>query len=227
MTKEELLNKLYYLSSKENIKGMARFGIVSKKVLGISAPDMKAIARESGKNHKLALELWESGIYEARIIASMVAEPAKVTEELMESWALEFDNWAIVDGVCSKLFDKTKFAWDKAFEWAEREEVYVKRAGFVLMCTLAVHEKKTPDSVFLAFFPVILKHSPDDRKMVSKAINWALRQLGKRCLFLREESLKYCEQILEKYPKSAAARWAARDAIRELNDKKIIARIKR
>jgi 3-methyladenine DNA glycosylase AlkD len=159
---------------------MARFGIQTSKALGISIPQLRDIAKRLRTNHELAQKLWKTGLHEARILASMIDDPEKVSEEQMERWAADFDSWDVVDSCCGNLFDETEFAIRKAHEWSKRKEEYIKRAGFVLMAEMAVHDKKASDKTFLDFLPVIVRESSDERNFVKKAVNWALRQIGKR-----------------------------------------------
>ena len=193
---------------------MARFGIDTKYALGVKIPVLRALAKKIGKNHKLAQNLWKTKIHEARILASMIDEPEKVTESQMEQWVKCFNSWDICDQTCMNLFDKTKYAWGKTAEWPKRKEEFVKRAGFALMASLAFHNKKTGDSEFIKFFPIIKKYSDDDRNFVKKSVNWALRQTGKRNKNLKKYALKTAEEILKNRHKSA--QWIAKDAIREL-----------
>lgn len=209
-----IIKKLKSLSNPENVEGMARFGIISKNVLGITKPLMDKIAKEIGRNHELALKLWDSEIYEARVIAALIDEPALVTEKQMEKWVKNFDNWGVCDNTCSNLFDKTPFAYKKATEWSRRPEEFVKRAGFVLMAVLAVHDKKAEDKQFLKFLLIIKKGSTDERNFVRKSVNWALRQIGKRNAPLNKATIKTAEEILKLDSKSA--RWIANDALKEL-----------
>ncbi len=180
MTLEEILQELQSLENPGNVEGMARFGIRGKKVFGVSLPELRAIARRAGKSHALARQLWKSGAHEARLLACLVEDPDRVTASQMERWALDFDNWAICDGCCLHLFDKTSFAFSKAAAWSRRNEEFVKHAGFALMAVLAVHDKQAPDSSFSNWMPLIEKASTDSRNFVKKAVNWALRQIGKR-----------------------------------------------
>ena len=216
---KDILQQLESLSNPEAVAGMARFGINSNNTYGVSIPALRKIARDTGKDHALALALWQSGIHEARILAGMIDEPEKVTEEQMESWAMDFDSWDVCDQVCSNLFDKTDFAYQKAHEWSGRKEEFVKRAGFVLMAALAVHDKRAGDEKFLEFLPVIKKEAIDDRNFVKKAVNWALRQIGKRNLNLNNAAIETAKKIQE--IDSKAARWIASDALRELTSEKV------
>lgn len=177
-------------------------------------PYMRRMAKSIGKDHQLALELWASTIHEARTLASMVDDPKQVTEAQMEEWVLAFDSWDICDQCCSNLFDKTDFACQKVVEWTERPEEYVKRAGFVIMAALSVHNKAASDDLFLSFLPIIKREAVDDRNYVKKAVNWALRQIGKRNWALNEAAIATAKELQEMQSKSA--RWIASDALREL-----------
>lgn len=211
---EEILRQLESLSDPEAVAGMARFGINPSNTYGVSIPNLRKIAKETGKNHLLAQQLWQSGIHEARILASMVDNPENVTEEQMENWVDDFDSWDVCDQCCSNLFDKTEFAYRKAIEWSMREEEFVKRAGFVLMAVLAVHDKEAKDEEFLRFLPIIKRESTDDRNFVKKAVNWALRQIGKRNLHLNKGAIETAKEIQKM--ESRSSKWIASDAIREL-----------
>ena len=220
MKSDEVINKLKSLSNKKNVEGMARFGINSENTLGVSIYILRPLAKEIGKNHKLALQLWKSKIHEARILASYIDEVAKVTEKQMDAWVADFDSWDVCDQVISNLFDQTPFAYKKAFEWSKRKEEFVKRAGFVMMAALSVYDKKAPDTKIMKFLPVIKREATDERNLVKKAVNWALRQIGKRNKKLNEEAVKLAEEIIEAYPNSKSARWVAKDALRELSGHK-------
>ena len=221
---EAILKRLRSLGDPENVEGMARFGIHSAKALGISVPELRSIAREIGKDHELAGKLWSTGIFDARIIAALIDEPAKVTEKQMERWVKDFDNWAICDGCCGNLFDKTPLAWKKALEWSRREEEFVKRSAFSLMAALAVHDKKAEDKRFLHFLPIIKRESTDGRNFVKKAVNWALRQIGKRNLNLNRRVIVTAKEIQKL--DSPSARWIAADALRELRGKAVQRRLR-
>ncbi len=209
-----LIKGLKAHSDPKNVEGMARFGINPRNTLGVSVVDIRKLAKGVEKDHRLALELWSSGMHEARILASLVDNPAEVTEKQMDSWAGEFDSWDVCDQVCGNLFDRTPFAYDKAVEWAGRDEEFVKRAGFALMAWLAVHDKKADDRKFLPFFKAIRSSSTDERNYVRKAVNWALRQMGKRSRALYTEAVKTAEAISRL--DSRSARWVASDALKEL-----------
>ncbi len=222
---EEIIKELESLSNPEDVEGMARFGIKTKKAYGVRMPELRRMARESGKNHELAEKLWKHGYSETKIMASMIDDPQIVTEEQMENWVVEFDSWDICDQCCMNLFRKTPFAYKKVYEWSEREEEFVKRAAFTLIATLAVHDKKADDSEFEKFFPIIIRESTDDRNFVKKAVNWALRQIGKRNLNLNKKSIIIAEKINKENSKSA--KWIAKDALRELKSEKIQEKFKK
>jgi len=175
MEYEEIIEKLKSMKNSSNVEGMARFGINPKKNLGISVSTLRKIAKEIGKNHHLALELWKSGIHDARLLACFIDNYELVTDEQMDSWAEDFDSWDICDQACTSLFDLNPIAWKKIFEWSNRCEEFVKRGAFSLIAGLAVHDKKADDKKFEQFFPIIIRESTDDRNYVKKSLNWALR----------------------------------------------------
>lgn len=195
-------------------EGMARYGITAEKVFGVPAPFMHELAQRTGKNHILAGQLWKTGIYDARILASLIDDASLVTRKQMDSWAREFDNWAICDACCIHLFVYTPYAKDKAFAWSRRKREFVKRAGFTLMASLAVHDKEASDNLFEKFLAVIENEAYDRRNGVMKAVNWALRQIGKRNKFLNERAVRTARKL--KILDSRSARWIASDALREL-----------
>jgi 3-methyladenine DNA glycosylase AlkD len=221
----EIVTRLKAHANRAAVEGMARFGINPKNTLGVSIPVIRKLAREAGRDHRLAAQLWASGLHEARILASMVDDPREVTEKQMESWVEDFDSWDVCDQCCSNLFDKTPLAYEKAYAWSSRNDEFVKRAGFVLMATLAVHDKKADDSQFEGFLPIIERESTDERNFVRKAVNWALRQIGKRNLALNRLALTAAGQIQRKNSKTA--RWVASDAIRELTSDKVRKKLKK
>jgi 3-methyladenine DNA glycosylase AlkD len=220
---EAVLAKLRSLANLENVAGMARFGINPENTLGISVPTLRKMAKEIGRDHALAQELWVSGVHEARILASMIDDPRLVTEDQMERWVADFDSWDVCDQCCGNLFDKTPFAYRKAVEWAGRDEEFVKRAGFALMAWLAFHDKRAPDEAFLAFLPVISRESSDARNFVKKAVNWALRHIGKRNAALNAMAIQTAQEIQSMGSKPG--RWIASDALRELTSEKIQKRL--
>jgi 3-methyladenine DNA glycosylase AlkD len=214
MTVTKVVAELRAHANPANVAGMARYGINPENTLGVSIPFLRAMAKRIGRDHALARELWASGIHEARILAGLVDDPAAVTAAQLERWAKDFDSWDVCDGVCSSLFDKTPFAWDKAVEWSSRPGEFVKRAGFVLMAALAVHDKQAPDERFREFIPLIEREAVDERNFVKKAVNWALRQIGKRNRALNRDAIAAARRIRK--IDSRSARWIAADALREL-----------
>ncbi len=205
---------------------MARYGISTKSTnYGVKIPELRKMARQIGKNHDLAQELWNSDIRETKILAGMVDDPEMVTEAQIETWVKEFDNWEVCDQCCMNLFVKTKFAYQKCLQCSSREKEFVKRAGFVLMAVLAVRDRKADDEKFQQFFPAIKREAEDDRNYVKKAINWALRQIGKRNLSLNAKAIQVAREIQQRDSKSA--RWIASDAIRELTSEPVQERLRR
>jgi 3-methyladenine DNA glycosylase AlkD len=221
----DIIEQLRAAGSEANREGMARFGITADKALGVPLPYLRQLAKVHQKDHNLAMQLWETGIHEALIMATMVDDPARVTNEQMEQWVSEFDSWDVCDQCCSNLFDKTPYALQKISEWTKREEEYVRRAGFVLMACLAVHDREARDEVFERFLPLIVQYSTDSRNFVRKAVNWALRQIGKRNQTLYDQALKVSESLMNSENKTA--RWIGSDAYRELMGQTAINRMKR
>jgi 3-methyladenine DNA glycosylase AlkD len=229
MNHREIIQKLKLLKNPKNVEGMARFGINSKYTLGINIPVLRKLAYEIHKNpkysncptklHKLAEDLWDSRIHEARILAGMIDVPNLVTEKQMDSWIKEFNSWDLCDQTCMNLFDRTPFAYNKAVDWTKLEAEYERRAGFALMAVLAWHDKNAPDTKFVCFFPFVKKYATDERNYVKKAVNWALRQIGKRNSNLKNKSIKIAEEIIQIYPSSKSAQWIAKDALKELSRK--------
>jgi 3-methyladenine DNA glycosylase AlkD len=223
MQYDDILKKLKSLSDPKAVEGMARFGINPENTFGVSIPNLRQIAKETGKDHALAQQLWASGIHEARILASMVDDPKMVTEEQLERWVKDFDSWDVCDQCCMNLFEKTQFAYQKAVEWSSNDKEFIKRTGFVLMARLAVSDKKADDKQFEPFLPIIKRESTDNRNFVKKAVNWALRQIGKRNLNLNGKAIETAEGIQEIDSKSA--RWIAADALRELTGQAVLERL--
>ena len=224
MDARQVIDRLKSLGDPKAVEGMRRFGIQSSNSFGVSVPKLRTLAREVGRNHPLALKLWETGLHDARLLATMVDDPRQVTVDQMDKWVRDFDSWDVVDGSCGNLFDKTPFAVAKAKEWCKREEEFVKRAGFVLMAELAVHDKKAKDQVFLDFFPLIIGGSSDHRNFVKKAVNWSLRQIGKRNLKLNKAAVSTALKIQKM--ESGAAKWIASDALRELKNPRVLERFR-
>lgn len=193
---------------------MARYGIATQKALGVAIPDLRRLARAIGRDHDLAVRLWETEVHEARILASMIDDPAEVTEAQMEAWVHDLDSWDLCDQVCGNLFDRTRYAFRRAVAWSGRDEEFVKRAGFAVMAWAAVHRKDVDDREFEAFLPIIRAEATDERNFVKKAVNWALRQIGKRSPELNAKAIETAELIQKQ--DSKAARWTGSDALREL-----------
>ena len=222
---QEVLKKLRAKAKTDQLERMARFGMAVERRLGVSVPDMRKIARESGKDHRLAIKLWKTGITEARIVAAMVDEPEKLSKAQMEEWVKGINSWDVCDQVCMNLFEKTPLAWKKIRDWSGREEEFVKRASFALIACMAWHDKEADDVRFIRLFPVIKRGATDERDMVKKAVNWALRNIGKRNQSLNKAALKTAREILQ--IESKAARWIASDAIRELESEAVQRRLKK
>jgi 3-methyladenine DNA glycosylase AlkD len=214
MKYDEVMQRLKSLSDPEAVKGMARFGINPENTYGVSVPNLRKLAKEVGRDHALAQELWASGVHEARILASMVDEPKLVTEEQMEAWVRDFDSWDVCDQVCMNLFEKVPVAWCKVSEWSQREEEFVKRTAFALLACFAWHDKGAADERFIELMPVIVSGASDERNFVRKAVNWALRNIGKRNPNLNKAAIATAREI--QGIDSKAARWIAADALREL-----------
>jgi 3-methyladenine DNA glycosylase AlkD len=220
----QILHEFEDLGNPANVAGMARYGIRSARVLGIGLPAVRARAKALGRDHELAAALWETGVMEVRILAALVDEPSLVTEDQMEAWVREFDSWALCDGVCGMLFGRTRFAVRKARAWVRRRDEYVRRAGFVQMVALTVHDKAAPDRLFLSFLPLIERGASDGRNFVTKAVSWALRQIGKRNLALNAAAVQVCRGLVAR--EEPAARWVGRDALAELTSAKTLARLR-
>jgi len=225
MRYEEIMEKLKKLSNQKNLEGMARYGINPKNNLGISIYQLRPLAKEIGTNHQLALKLWNSKIHDARLLACFIDNPGEVTTDQMDSWAEDFDSWDICDQACTSLFDLSPLAYKKVYQWADNEKEFVKRAAFSLIAGLAVHDKKASDEQFISFLTIIKKQSTDGRNYVRKAVNWALRNIGKRNQALNKKALQTAKEIRQ--IDSKTARWIANDAIRELDSKKILERLKK
>jgi len=219
------LNKMAKNAKPGYKEGMARFGIKSDVALGIPLPEIRKLAKEIGKDHEVALELWKANIHEAKLLVPLIDEKDKVTEKQMDEWVEDFYSWDICDQCCSNLFDKTPFYDKKIKEWVKSEKEFVRRAGFALMATSAVHDKKAPDSQFLGYLTLIKKYSNDERNFVKKAVNWAVRQIGKRSISLYGPALKLAKELKES--KDKTARWIGSDAARELENPKIKQRLKK
>jgi 3-methyladenine DNA glycosylase AlkD len=212
------------MANPANVAGMARFGINPAAALGVSMPALRRMARSLGRDHDLALALWDSGVHEARILASLVDDPARVTAAQAGRWARDFDSWDVCDQVCLNLFGRTPWARGKALAWSRRRAEFVRRAGFALMAVLAVHDKAADDDAFRPMLGAVRRAAGDDRNFVRKAVNWALRQIGKRNAALRTEAAAVARDLAARPERSA--RWIGRDALRELESPKVLARVK-
>lgn len=220
---DQIIQELKKHAVPKNREGMARFGIDVKYALGVSIPSLRKAAKKIGKNHRLAQQLWKTKIHEARILASMIDDPELVTKKQMESWVQDFNSWDLCDQTCMNLFDKTKYAYKIAIEWSKREEEFVKRAGYALMACLAWHDKEAANKKFVQFMPYIRRGSTDQRNFVKKAVNWALRQIGKKNLNLNKVAIKTTKEIQKL--DSKAAKWIAADALRELQGEAVQKRL--
>jgi 3-methyladenine DNA glycosylase AlkD len=223
MTAEEVIAELRRHANPKNVEGQARFGIETNTALGIPVPTLRAIAKRCGTDHVLAVALWDSGIHEARHIAAMVEDPKAVAKEQLESWARDLDSWDVTDGFCFSLVIKTPHAYAMAMKWSSSKHEFVKRAAFATMAGLAVHDKKAPDQKLLQFLPTIERESNDDRNFVRKAVNWALRQIGKRNRACNKAAIASAERIRLTGTKSG--RWIAADALRELRSDAVQVRL--
>ena len=231
-----VMDELAARTSEENRAGMARYGINVADAFGVSVPELRRVAKSLGTDHDLALALWDTGNHEARVLASMVDDPTAVTAAQMEEWAAAFDSWDVCDQVTSNLFDKTPFAYDKVGEWSAAEDEWVKRAAFATAAALAVHDKAAPDERFLAILELVRREAGDGRNFVKKAVNWALRNIGKRNLALHAAAIDTAEAILaeaetlaaadRRDPAARSARWVARDALRELRSDRVLNRLR-
>jgi 3-methyladenine DNA glycosylase AlkD len=220
---EDVLERLNKKARPDQLEGMARYGIAVEKRLGVSVPDLRKLAKELGQDHELALKLWKTGIAEAKIIAAMIDDPQKLTEEQMEDWVKDINSWDICDQVCMNFFEKTPLAWKKINDWSNREEEFVKRTAFSLIACLAWHDKKAEDEKLIELFPVIIRGATDERNFVKKAVNWALRNIGKRNQNLNKAAIKVAKEIRQL--DSRAARWIANDAIKELESEAVQRRL--
>jgi 3-methyladenine DNA glycosylase AlkD len=221
LTTEQILADLRALGNPDSLTGMRRVGINTEKALGVRLPDLRKYAKPIRKNHAIALDLWQTGIHEARILATIVGDATQMTGSQMDSWANDFDSWDVCDQACINLFVDSPLAFRKAHDWSARPEEFVKRAGFALMAALAVHQKNVSNEFFLPFFPVIEREAYDGRNYVKKAVNWALRQTGKRNSILHRKALELAGKL--QHSPAKPARWIAADALRELTSEKVMA----
>ena len=213
-TKAAVLRQLKAAADQRVRAKMAYFGVDVPKAHGISAPVLHQFAKHIGKDHRLAQQLWKTSIHEAKILATLIGEAEKVTAAEMDQWARDFDAWDVVDAACCYLYAHAKPAWNKATAWSRRREEFVKRASFSLIAYLSYNDEAAPDARFVRFLRVIEREAHDERNFVKKAVNWALRNIGKRNKRLHREAIRAAERI--RLQDSRAARWIAADALREL-----------
>ncbi len=225
---QDVLEVLAWLArhgTKHNRDGMARYGIVAPKVYGVSVANLHKLAKQIGRNHDLAIALWGTEWYEARMLTAFIDEPARVTPAQMNKWARDFDNWAICDTLCMHLFDRTPHSWEKVEQWSTRREEFVKRAAFALIASLALHDKKSPDTPFMKSLALIKRAATDDRNFVKKGVNWALRAVGLRSLKLNTAAIKLAKQLAES--EDATRRWVGKDALRALTKPEVRRRLEK
>lgn len=225
MTADEVLSWLERRGTRANREGMARYGIVARKAFGVSMREMSELRKDVGTDHALALELWKTGWYEARLFAALVGDPARLTRRQMNAWAARFENWADCDTACFHLFDRSPLAWEMAREWAVAPQFLVKRAGFALMASLALHDKAAPDAAFRALLPLIERGARDERDLVRKGVSWALRGIGARNAKLHAAAVALARRLAASA--DASVRWVGRDVLRDLERPLVMARIVR
>jgi 3-methyladenine DNA glycosylase AlkD len=217
MNVREVIEQLRQSADASRLEGMSRYGIDVSSALGVTMPEIRKLAKGTKKDHALALELWETGIRECQILASLVDDRKQVTEQQMDHWVSDFNSWEVCDQLCGNLFVRTPYALEKALQYSLSEKEFIKRAGFVLMAEFAVHNKKAGNEEFMQFFPVIEREAWDDRNFVKKAVNWALRQIGKRNRNLHKIAIECANRIAQQ--ESKAAKWIAKDALNEFDKK--------
>lgn len=222
---QEVLRQLESKSKRDQLEGMARYGMNIEHRLGVSIPELRLIAKKTGKNHELALGLWKTGIADAKILAAMIDDPMLLSDEQMEDWVKDIDSWDVGDQVCMNLFEKSPLAWRKVEEWSKRDEEFMKRTAFGLLACLAWHDKKANDDQFLQLFHVFERGAMDEQNSVKKAISWALRNIGKRNLHLNKAAVNEAARL--RLLDSKSARWIASDVIRELESEAVHQRLKK
>ncbi len=223
MNKDQVIELLKSKADPTSLEKLSHFGVNVDQRLGLSVPEIRAIAKKIKPDHQLAKELWESGIKEARLLAGMIEAPSQVTDKQLEDWVKDFDSWDVCDLVCNDLIKRTPFAWDKVYAWSQREEEYVKRAAFALLASLSIHDKQANDQKFMETFPLIRFAATDPRNFVKKAVTWALRNIGKRNLILNQKAIELAKELLDLG--DATATWNARDTLRELRSDKVQKRL--
>ncbi len=225
MTKHEVLAWLKRRGTQRNIRGMARYGIVARRAFGVSVGTLQSLKKRLGRDHALALELWSTGWFEARLLAALVDDPERVTRRQMDAWVAGFENWADCDTVCFQLFDRSPLAWQAVRRWSHAPREFVKRAAFALLASLALHDKTAPDRRFVTLLPLIAKGARDERNFVKKGVSWALRGIGRRNVALHRVALALAKRLAAS--EHSAARWIGRDAARDLLNPKVRARLAR
>ena len=225
MDKDQILKWLEKQGTRRTVEGMSRYGIKAERAFGVTMGTLLSLKKRLGKDHALSLALWESGWYEARLLAALVGDPERVTRRQMNAWATSFENWADCDTVCFHLFDRTPLAWEKAHQWTSSPREFVKRGAFALMACLALHDKAAPDESFLALLPLIENGAHDERNFVKKGVNWALRAIGRRNPALNVAALRVAKRLA--LSDEAACRWVGKDALRELSSPKVRAQLAR
>jgi len=225
MDEHEVLAWLAQKGSRRGVEAMARYGIPNDGAFGVPMGTLLAFAKRLGKDHALAAALWKTGRYEARLLAALVDEPSRVTRKQMDAWASAFDSWAVTDSVCFHLFSRVPAAWEKARQWSASPREFVKRGGFALMASLVLRDKAAPDARFVALLPLMERGARDERNFVKKAVNWALRTVGKRSRTVHAAALAAARRLAES--DEPAPRWVGKDALRELASPKVRARLAR
>ena len=220
---EPVVAELKKLATKRTRDGMARYAIPSGQAFGVPMAAMQAMAKRLGRNHDLALVLWDTGWYEARTVAALIDEPERVTAAQMDRWAGEFGNWAVCDSVCFFLFDRTPHAFGRVKRWARSKDEYVKRGAFALLASLAAHDKLSPDEAFLECLPLVEAAAPDDRNFVKKGVSWALRLMGRRSPARHAAAVAVAERLA--VSEAPSARWIGRGVVRELSSPKVVAAV--
>lgn len=222
---DAVLKSLKSRGSQANIDGMARYAIQSPKALGVSLADLRRMAKELGRNHALALELWETGWHEARMLASFIADPNEITASQMDRWVRDFDNWAITDTVCFSLFDRTPHAWSKVDQWTRRRGEFERRAAFALLASMALHDEWGPDAEYRKRLPLVKKYASDERNFVKKGVSWALHGIGCRSAALNAAAIEVAEDLASS--SNRTERWVGKDALRKLRSAPTAKRVAR
>lgn len=222
---EEIVSHLHTLASEKHKKGFGHFKIDDSKALGVKMPLLRDLAKDFKNQHELAIALWQEGHHESKLLATMIADPLKTTPALADVWVKEMYSWDICDQAATNLFRKTDFIWDKVFEWMDWEGEFERRAGFANLAVLTVHHKNAEDELFRRSFPFIEKHASDPRNFVKKAINWSIREMGKRRPNLHASCIELCYRLVSQ--NTSSSRWIAADALRELQSEKVLNKLKK